>query len=291
VAPYRQAISKPLRWPLGRRSGYPPRIRHARAYEGEGKGLEARAKTILAVDYFVALGVPKTASPDDVQRAFLEAVKTWHPDRVPSGLEAMRPVFAQVFGRLEVARATLADPARKLKYVEELTRPQKRASASDISSAEATLEFKKAEAFLKRNDMVQAEAHLRRARELAPANVDIHSTLISVRAKPTSTPEELKVFLNELDDLLKSDPKCARAYFVRGQLRKRLGLLRESCADFEQVVQLEPSNIDATREVRLYKMRLGGAASPAAPKPAGASDGADGEAPGVAGFFKKLFKR
>jgi hypothetical protein len=84
----------------------------------------------------------------------------------------------------------------------------------------------------------------------------------------------------DLDRLISRESKSDRAYFYRGSLRKRLDLLKEANADFARAADLNPNNVDAVREVRIYKMRQEKAPPPAPP---------DGE--GVGGFFKKLFKR
>jgi hypothetical protein len=58
---------------------------------------------------------------------------------------------------------------------------------------------------------------------------------------------------------------------------------QQAYSDFARVAELDPSNIDAVREVRLFKMREGrGDATESTSK-----KGSEGEG----GFFKKLFKR
>jgi curved DNA-binding protein CbpA len=250
----------------------------------DAKVVHERGQKLLASDYFVALGVTQVSTPDQVQSAFYEAVKEWHPDRVPSGLDALKPLFAQVFARLETARQTLTDPAKRQRYLEDAAK-QKRATSGDLSSAEASLEFKKAEALLKKNDVVMAETHLRRALQLVPANPEYQARLVSLLAKPTSTPDELKKLVGDLDRVIDRSPSCERAYFFRGQLRKRLDLNDQANADFERAAELDPNNIEAAREVRIYRMRQG--RSPDAP----GTTAKDGTADGVGGFFRKLFKR
>jgi tetratricopeptide (TPR) repeat protein len=217
-----------------------------------------------------------------VKKAFIEAVKAWHPDRVPLGLEELRPLFGKIFARLELARATVSDPQRRAKYIEDLAKPTGgAATAGDMASAEATLEFRKAEAMLKKHDAVQAEAHLRRAVQLAPTIVEYQVLLVWLQAKPDSTIGRLRELVTDLDRLLDRDPQSERAYFYRAQLRKRLDLTKEAMADFARAAELNPSNVDAVREVRLYRMRQEKGATPAAAR----------EGEGVGGFFRKLFKR
>jgi curved DNA-binding protein CbpA len=247
------------------------------------KELRERAQKLLAQDYFIALGVARAASADEVKRAFVEAAKRWHPDRVPDGLDELRPLYAKVFARLEIARATISDPARRDRYIEELAKPSKAATAGEVSSAEAALEFRKAEALLKKNDAVQAERHLRRAVQLAPNMVAYQVLLVWLQAKPGSTPDELRKLVVDLDRLIAKDQECERAWFYRGQLRKRLDLVKEAHADFVRASELDPNNIETQREVRIYKMRQEKTPETRSSKQA--------EGDGPFGFIKKLFKK
>lgn len=235
---------------------------------------------ILGQDHFAALGLSHTATREQVQVAFIEAAKTWHPDRVPAGRDDLRDLFTQVFTRLETARITLSDPTARLAYVGDLRRSAGRVPARPAtgSQAEAAVEFKKGEVLFKKGDLKQAEVHLRRAVELAPEVVDHTALLLWIQAKPSSSPEELGRLIVELDGLVTQDPKSPRTVFYRAQLLKRVGRVAAANSDFERAVALDPHNIDAAREVRLYAMRTS--------KPSSTSD-----APSEGGFFRKLFKR
>ena len=246
------------------------------------KELRQSAQKLLALDHFAALGVARTATPDEVKKAFIDAVKSWHPDRVPQGLDEVRPLFAKVFARLELARSTISDPARRAQYITDLAKPDTAASAQDISSAEAGLELRKAEGMLKKNDAVAAERHLRRAVQLAPSNVECQVLLVWLQAKPDSTVERLRELVADLDRLIARAPDSKRGYFFRGMLQKRLDQPKKASADFTRAMELDPQNVDAAREVRLYKMRQEKA------EPTKTATTGSG---GVGGFFRKLFKR
>jgi curved DNA-binding protein CbpA len=248
--------------------------------------LRERAATLIASDHFALLGVDKNATAQDVQRAFIAAAKEWHPDRVPQNLTDLKPLFTQVFSKLEEARVTLSDPAKRVGYLSGTTAGGGAPSSSRLPAGEmpeAQFEYRKAETFLKRNDLDQAEAHLKRAVGLAPTKAEYRAALIGVEAsRPNVTVERLRALVAELDALVAKDAACERAFFWRGTLRKRLGQIPQAMDDFSRAVALDEKNVEAAREVRLYRMRNPGS---------GKGSSKDDDEGGVCGFFKKLFKR
>ena len=235
------------------------------------KELRERAAKVLQADYFVVLGVPRSAGPEQIEQAYVAAAKVLHPDR---GTEELRSLLTKAFARLDQARTTLLDPAARQRYLQELTRP---ASAEQLAGAEAALEYKKGEALLKKSDHAQAEAHLKRAVGLDPEHADYRTLLAFARATPTASMQRLRELVEDLDKVLKTEDAHERAYFYRAQLKRRLGLEPEALRDFTRAAELNPNNIDAAREVRIHKMRTG--SLPAA---------ANADRPS---FFAKLFKR
>jgi curved DNA-binding protein CbpA len=250
--------------------------------EARIKELREKAHKLLMLDHFAALGVSRSASPDEVKKAFIESVKAWHPDRVPQGLDEVRPLFGKVFARLELARSTVSDPAQRARYIEELAKPDAAASGQDISAAEAGLELKKAEGMLKKNDAVAAERHLRRAVQLAPNNIECQVLLVWLQVRPDSSLDRLRALVVDLDRLIVRDPESKRAYYFRGMLHKRLDQTKKAISDFAKAADVDPHNVDAARELRILRMRQE-RSEPA--KGGGASE------EGVGGFFRKLFKR
>lgn len=248
--------------------------------------LRQRAAALLASDHFTALGVDRAAGAQDVQRAFIAAVKEWHPDRVPANLADLKPLFAQVFSRLEEARVTLSDPAKRVGYLSSLGGGGGAPSSQKLPAAEmpeAQFEYRKAETFLKRNDLDQAEAHLRRAVGLAPKKAEYRAVLIGVEASRANvTVERIRELVRDLDGLIAGDAQCERAFFWRGTLRKRLGMIPQAMDDFTRAVALDEKNVEAAREVRLYRMRNPGS---------GKGSGKEEDEGGVGGFFRKIFKR
>jgi curved DNA-binding protein len=67
-------------------------------------------------DYYRILGVPRTAAPDDIKKAYRAAVKQWHPDRNPDNPQEA----ARKTSEINEAWGTLGDAAKRKAYDESL---------------------------------------------------------------------------------------------------------------------------------------------------------------------------
>src|SRR5712672_1198200 len=64
-------------------------------------------------DYYKVLGVPKTASPAEVKKAFRKLARQHHPDAKPGDTAAERR-----FKEINEANEVLSDPAKRKQYDE-----------------------------------------------------------------------------------------------------------------------------------------------------------------------------
>jgi tetratricopeptide (TPR) repeat protein len=256
-----------------------------------------RAQTIDRTDYFSMLDVARDATRDEVESAFVELAKTWHPDRLPAELAGAREACTRVFSRMSEARAALVDDAARARYMklheEGSGSPEMQETVQKVVDAATT--FQKAEVCFKRNDLVQAEHLCLQALELDETQPDYHALLAwLVALKPESqSPAATLDCIKMLDKAISLSNRCEKAYFWRGMLNKRLGKTDAALKDFRRVADMNPRNIDAVREVRLHTMRSSGrrTPTPAPPKRSSPMPQKDGDDKKSSGILGRLFKK
>lgn len=215
-------------------------------------GLAARAKGIDAEDYFEVLGVDRDAPPEVIRAAYFRLAKLWHPDRLPTELLPFRGEVAQIFAHMTRAQQTLCDPDQRKRWLSSHglvadKRPHDEV-VREIDQALAKRDFDKAEA---------ASRRLAEREGLPPEQeAEALALLAWSAARAADAPEDsLRSALSALDRAVNVDRTCERALFYRGVVAKKLGKHEAAFRDFSRVAHLNPKNIDAIREVRLFEMR------------------------------------
>jgi curved DNA-binding protein CbpA len=257
--------------------------------------IEKRAQGIDAEDYYQMLAVTPESTPEQVKSAYFALAKSWHPDRLPRELIEIKPVVARVFARFSEAYQTLIDPAKSKEYAQLIKAgggaPDDQEQVARV--VDAAFEFQKAEILLKKNDVAGAEQLAARAVQADPEQPEYMTLLIWIRALRRGDPAELREgqtsthfddLIRSLDGILAKEKEFERALYYRGVLLKRSGRMEKAIRDFRLAAQLNPKNLDAVREVRLYEMRK--RAAPGAPTKEAAP-----KAEQEGGLFGKFFKR
>ena len=240
------------------------------------------------------LDVARDATREDVETAFLSLAKRWHPDRLPPELAPVRDACSRVFGRMSEAHTTLGDEEQRARYMKLVSEGSGSPEMQDAVAkvVEAAQNFQKAEIYFKRNDLAQAEVYCRRAHESDPTQPDylaMLAWLIASKAENQSARE---------DD---GEHQDARQGGLHGRRPMREGLLlardalqanrqgRPRDEGFRRVVDVNPRNIDAAREVRLHNMRGGRNSAP--PPARTSSPPAKPEDAQKGGLLGRLFKK
>lgn len=211
------------------------------------EGILERARKIVHEDPYTILGLPRGASLEASRAAFFRLARMWHPDRIPEGVDvALRPFCEQIFACIVDAHRVLTDPRAKVLAPESKpAQPAPRAvTLRDVDEALGRFDFLRAGTL---------------ARAVACSGADgptARAIVVWCEVRAGVAPNEaVQRAVAELDRLLAGDPDCARALLYRAQLSKRLGRIDVAVRDFRRVMRLDPSNIDAAREMRLHEIR------------------------------------
>jgi curved DNA-binding protein CbpA len=224
------------------------------------KEIQDKAAVAEKEDYYTLLGVPKDAPSAEIQKAFFGLAKKWHPDRVPPTLADVKELCAKVFARMSEAHQTLMDPQKRAKYD-----ASKKPGGDDSPEAQAevqailgaSVDFQKAEICLKRNDLKQAEILCKKALDADPKPADYIAMMAWLQAQKRQDPVSTQQQVLELTRAIGISQACERAFFYRAMLLKRLGQEPQAMKDFKRAFELNPRNVDAQRELRIYNMRGG----------------------------------
>lgn len=205
--------------------------------------------------YYEVLGVATNASSAEIQGAFFQLAKTWHPDRLGPEFKDVREEATRVFARMSEAHQVLGDEEQRKQYDELL---QKGGGSADEQEqvakvVRAATAFQRAEVHLKKHNLDAAEKEARAAVDGDPGQADYQALYAWVQAQRPH--DDYTGLIQKLSEALKSEPQNRKALWYRGQLYKRAGDPRRAVRDFRALLELEPRHVEAQREVRLYEMR------------------------------------
>jgi curved DNA-binding protein CbpA len=213
--------------------------------------ITARAKAIEEEEPFITLGVRETASVEEVRAAYLRAVKTWHPDRLPAELAAVRDDVGKIFAQMTQANHTLTDPEARRAYL------AARAERHALMNRPRPEVLRLIDMALGKKDWSFATDEAKKLVNRDTEDSEAQAVLAWASCAGAEGAEALvRAALPLLDRAVNRDTQCVRAHFYRGMVNRRLGNLQHAYRDFARTVALDPKHVDATREVRIYEMRM-----------------------------------
>jgi curved DNA-binding protein CbpA len=218
-----------------------------------------KAKAIESQNYFQVLGLAPESSIDDAKTAYFQLAKRWHPDRLPADLGDLKDSVGKVFALMAEAFQILTDPDRRVKYQQQVREGGGTLESQQevVRVMEAANAFQKAEFFVNKGQLQEAEPHIVKAYELEPGDTDHVALWCWIQANKPERRENgsFDDLLAKLNQALVDSPKNERARFYRGMVLKFAGRMGDAIRDFREVAEANPRHVDAVREVRLYTMR------------------------------------
>jgi tetratricopeptide (TPR) repeat protein len=233
---------------------------------GMRERIQTKAAALASQNYFEMLGLPLGASAEDVRKAFFRLAKEFHPDRsAKDGLQDLEETLEYIFSNLSEAQRALVDPDARVEYEAAMKEGPRRTSLApkpkdedEVRDAlEAESLFQKGIVLMRREQWDKCLELVDRARQLAPREGEYLAVWahLQARSRPPDAPvDDLIAHLRRAEEM---NPKAERIHLYLAQLLKRVGHVAEAKTHFEKVVEVNPRNIDAMRELRLIEMRKG----------------------------------
>ena len=217
-------------------------------------------------DHFQVLGVPRTASADEIRLAYFTLARKLHPDRLSAlGISDDSRAAQQLFAQINTAFAVLNDPAKKDEYTRVLARGGEAAIRAEESQAEelamrvmrAEEAFRRGEMALRRDQLQQALQAFGEAVELQPKEMEYQTYL--AWTKFAAAPDKNAVAAETRKSLQRAaegNDRSPTARFYLGRVERMLGREREALALFQEVLMIKPNHTEAASEARVLEQRL-----------------------------------
>ncbi len=234
----------------------PPPLFAASPQSETPSAMLARLQALLArlqkADHFEALGLDRKAmSPGEAKRNFFVLAKELHPDTVtdPSQTE-LHEVKAQLFARINEASQVLSDEVHRKAYEQELEGAASNVDVGRIFAAEES--FRRAEIMIKARKYADGLALLEEALRLNADEAEFYAwrgyaRFLIAKDRRSAFPEAA----GDCRQAIRMIDKCVPAHLFLGHMAKAMGDLKLAEQCYHRVLQLEPRNVEAQRELRL----------------------------------------
>jgi len=216
--------------------------------------LAGKVAAMRKLDYFEILGLPTTASREDVKRAYFALAKEYHPDKhFGSSSAEVRQLAQQIYDLISSAHDTLTDPQERERYVKELAQGMKREIGDEVGKILAAEgKFQKGEEKMRQRDYEGAWMLFREAIQLYPDEGEFHAWLgwskFQLDPKNGSMVGEA---LQAIEKAIELNPKVDKSYLFAGYIQKAIGRPDKAEKNFEKAIQANPDCTEALRELRL----------------------------------------
>jgi curved DNA-binding protein CbpA len=204
-------------------------------------------------DCFALLGVPRSATSDEVKAAFLELAKVFHPDRLPGSLQHLLAKMRAVFESVREAYETLQSESSRAAYEAGLD-PEKPKEKILNPAQEAEEAFKRGEALFRKRDYARAEQEYHRAYFLDPKASYLAAEAWAIHSSPERR-EHAPIAKQMMAEAARKDPNCERAQYQLGVIARVEGDIDRAEKHFREAVRISPKHLEANQELRLIQMR------------------------------------
>ena len=216
------------------------------------------------IDLYKLLDVQRDATDAQIKRAFHAKARIYHVDNYPGiNLGPLRMKMQRIFGELSRAQKTLSDPAQREEYDAGLSLSE-RGIPTDVRQIFAADEaFRGGKRLVERGALEPALVEFRKAVKANQSEPDYWAYLYWAEygtldadedGRPFSRADENRI-LAALEELADENEKCVPARVFLGHIARTDGEVDLACRWYNDALEIEPGNVEATSNLRLLRMR------------------------------------
>ena len=209
------------------------------------------AQTVRAQNHYWALGVQPDDANNVIDQAYEALARSFHPDRYRQRPEEDRRLAQEIFERLAEAHRVLHDPTRRKAYEAKLERQRPSEPSGPVPTGAAKEIYDAGMQHLRANRHREAVEAFRQAARMLPDQADFRAALgwALFREAPADA-RAGRAARAELLRAIQLDPKNHRARDYLGHLYAQSGQADLAIAEFEKLLELDPSAADVAEEIR-----------------------------------------
>lgn len=206
-------------------------------------------------NYYEILEVNRKASQEEIKKAYLRLVKSYHPDKfehLPLGKDIMKKV-SHIFQKIQIAYDTLSDQDARASYDEALNTPDLKEMIDQTEAiVNAEIAFKKGEILLKRRNYHEAEKYFRESVYLNDKEPEyLLSLAISLLFQKKVNFDEYDLESRKLlEKVVYMNPYFDKGYYYLGIHHKLRGENKEAILCFKKALSINPDNKEAIMELK-----------------------------------------
>jgi hypothetical protein len=216
--------------------------------------VEEKMKIFERQDYYRWLGVPRSSGQDELREAYYDLSRRFHPDGVSgTALDFLKPKMETIFAHLTEAYSTLSKEEAREDYNTNSTVAARREQDFATKAAQAEVLYRKAMVLMKKNAWEEAAGQLKWACELNPKEGEYQ--LQQIWCQFNMEPEDNRS--DVADEAIKKIRACKEKdasmetiSTYTGRIYKSIGRIDKALYQFKEVINLNPHNTEAKREIR-----------------------------------------
>lgn len=259
--PEASGASAPVLSRTDRMSGPNERVARPSGPEFVAELERLEAALAAGANAFDLLGLPTSADRAQIRAAWHVLSRRFHPDSLPhQGLGHLRERSQAVFAALSEAYQRLSDDAQREQIVALLRGSPVAARVPSGPSAQAVLEsevvLREGDKLLRAGNFDRALERYRKAAALNPDEIEIRAAIVWCEYQLAADKAAVRDGTRAaLFDVLARQPRCLRAHYDLGLLALGAGDDDQALVHFGHVLEIEPDNIDAKRQIHAIKLR------------------------------------